>query len=314
MNPADRSRSNTECARRITSSSCSVSRSCSTSMPTTVAICARSSPYTESSTQTVSESTSCDTHAPCATNASAHSTCAGSSLTISRTRTLVSTARMRAPCPGPNTCIHVGDAPVVRRRIEHGLVNVPRRVLRRPPHDDFVPDFAPLDLRTGRQSEPAADTRRHRHLPLDGDLRFDSFHLFALSPIPCPRIVASITMVRQTTGRRSVSPSRIGEWNVSRNSLTTSASALISEPFQAARFFAEGAPDRPMDRRELSVVRANQGDGFNGLFAHDPAPTACERVRRPLILLQAMTRNAPWLHPYGRRHPRHCAYNRLRHR
>ena len=160
-----------------------------------------SSPYTESSTQTVSASTRWDTHAPCATNASAFSTCAGSSLTISRTRTLVSIARMRAPRPGPNACIHVGDAPAVRRHIEHGLVNVPRRVLRRPPDDDFVPEFAPLDLRTGRQPKAASDARRHRYLTLGGDLRLDSLHCSTLFPNSCLLIVAFITLVRQSVIR-----------------------------------------------------------------------------------------------------------------
>ena len=187
-------------------------RSCSTSMPTTVAICAWPSPYTDSSTRIISASTSWDTHAPCATNASAFSTCAGSSLTINRTRTLASTARMPVPRPGSDSLIHLGNWPRFSRRTKHRLVDVPRRVLRRPPDDHFTPILAPLDLRPWRQSKPGADARRHRYLPLGGDLRFDSFHLSPLSPIPCPLIVASTTVARRDAGRTNVSSLTDREW------------------------------------------------------------------------------------------------------
>ena len=99
-------------------------------------------------------------HAPWATNASAVSTCAGSSRTINRTRTLVSIARMLAPHPGPDPLVHVGYAPGLQRLVEHCLVNIPGRELRGPPNDDFTPALAPFDLRSRRKPKPAADARR----------------------------------------------------------------------------------------------------------------------------------------------------------
>ena len=101
----------------------------------------------------------------------------------------MSVARVRTCAhPGSNAFIHVGDAPALWGRIEHRLVNVPRRVLRRPPDDYLASDLAPLDLRAGRQSEPPSNARPHRHPPLGGDLRFDSFHSLLLSdagPVDC---------------------------------------------------------------------------------------------------------------------------------
>ena len=51
-------------------------------------------------------------------------------------------------------------------------------------------------------------------------------------------------------------------------------------PADRSRSNAEGAPGRPMDRRELAVVRPNQGHEFRSIFAHDPVPITCGHVRR----------------------------------
>src|SRR5688572_10939985 len=113
----------------------------------------------------------CDTQAPRVTKASADSDCTTSSRVISRTRTLVSIARMPFPYRGAHPLFEFRNRP--RRGLlarEQSLVQLLGRVLARAAHDDMVALLLPFQYGTGGESQLPPNLCGYRDLPLCGQL------------------------------------------------------------------------------------------------------------------------------------------------
>src|SRR5687768_11464777 len=111
--------------------------------------------------------TSKDTQAPLATNFSAATTCLGSSRATSRTRRLVSTARMALPDMAPNALLHLLRALAPDHAFgEQRVVNILGVVPPSAPHDDLSVHLVPLEDGPRVDAEHSTDFRRHGDLTL----------------------------------------------------------------------------------------------------------------------------------------------------
>src|ERR671914_2477143 len=108
----------------------------------------------------------CGTHAPLATKASATATCFTSSRVMSRTSTLVSTARMALLDVPPDSVLHLLDgSPFWCLREQHPM-NIFGRIAARLPDDNPVTILVPLEHRARTDTKPLAHFGRNRDLTL----------------------------------------------------------------------------------------------------------------------------------------------------
>src|SRR3982750_3625775 len=117
-----------------------------------------------------SMSTSCETHAPAATKASAAAVCWGSSRVASRTRTLVSTARMAALDVLPHPALELVERPGLGSLLEERAVDVLRRVAASAPNHHPLALFVPLQNRARTDAESLADLLGYGDLSLGRQL------------------------------------------------------------------------------------------------------------------------------------------------
>src|SRR5271169_501603 len=108
---------------------------------------------------------------PSSTHRRAAATWSGSSCTRSRTRTLVSTARMALRYVLPDSVLQFGEGSRLGRLVrEKRGMNILPIVLSRPPHHYLPAFFVPLDDRPRTHAQPASHLGRYRDLSLRGDL------------------------------------------------------------------------------------------------------------------------------------------------
>src|SRR5262245_12585110 len=96
---------------------------------------------------------------------------------MSRTSTLVSTARTPSSHPLPDALFHLGDRPPLRRPVRKDrFVQILGRVATRPSNDDVFAVFIPLEDRARADAEPSPDFQGHRDLTLSRYLRVRQRH------------------------------------------------------------------------------------------------------------------------------------------
>src|SRR5437879_1332886 len=118
----------------------------------------------------VSANTRCETQAPKATKASACCTCLWSSRAISRTRTLVSIARIALAHAGANALVHFRKASALWWPLRKQYrVNILRAVSSGAAHHHFLAAFFPFQSGARAHAQFFAYARRNGNLTLRGN-------------------------------------------------------------------------------------------------------------------------------------------------
>src|SRR5581483_2997915 len=120
----------------------------------------------ETRTHRASMRTSCETQAPPATKASAAAVCRASSRVASRTRRLVSTARMAALDVLPHPAFELVERPGLGWFVKERAVDILRGMAAGAPDHHPLPLFIPLQDRAWSDAEPLADLLGHGDLSL----------------------------------------------------------------------------------------------------------------------------------------------------
>src|SRR5436305_3953315 len=120
--------------------------------------------------------TSCETQAPPATKASAAAVCCASSRVASRTRRLVSTARMAALDVLPHPALELVQRPGLGLLLEERAMDVLRRIAAGAPDHHPLALFVPLQDRARSNAEPLADLLGYGDLSLGRQLRVCDRH------------------------------------------------------------------------------------------------------------------------------------------
>src|SRR5438876_7229631 len=156
-------------AAPTTSASCNVRSRWLRNISTAVAIAAGPRSYTAASTHMASASTRCGTHAPLATTASAAATCLASSRVASRTKTLVSTARITPLHIAPYPFLQLRNRPRLWRLREQSSVHILRGIAARSTDYDLLVVFVPFQYGARANTKPPPHFSWYRDLPLSSE-------------------------------------------------------------------------------------------------------------------------------------------------